>query len=129
MGLFDIGDRDPSAQSERGCCFWLSDTRLDATGPERVFTSRLVQQVTGSDGLQSAASFEAAFNPSYERLVIHGIRVWREGAVREAYETVRFQMEQKRRKLTDKLLAVMTFNEFVLFAQTQLGPQRSEAVA
>ena len=40
MDLFDIGERDPSALSERGCCFWLSDTRLDASGPERVFTSR-----------------------------------------------------------------------------------------
>ena len=92
MGLFDIGERDPSALSERGCCFWLSDTRLDATGPERVFTSRLVQQVTGSDGLQSAASFEAAFNPSYERLVIHGIRVWRDGAVREAARPEAFEL-------------------------------------
>mgnify|MGYP002336224675 CR=1 FL=1 len=92
MGLFDIGDRDPSALSERGCCFWLSDTRLDATGPERVFTSRLVQQVTGSDGLQPAASFEAAFNPSYERLVIHGIRVWRDGAAREAARPEAFEL-------------------------------------
>lgn len=50
-----------------------------------------------------------------------------EGAVRDAYETVRHQMEQKRRKLTEKLLAVMTFNEFVLFAQTQLGSQGREA--
>jgi hypothetical protein len=36
-------------------------------------------------------------------------------------------MDQKRRKLTDKLLAVMTFNEFVLGAQTQLGQQAMEA--
>ena len=92
MGLFDIGDRDPSALSERGCCFWLSDTRLDASGAERVFTSRLVQQVTGSDGLQPAASFEAAFNPSYERLVIHGIRVWRDGTVREAARPEAFEL-------------------------------------
>lgn len=50
-----------------------------------------------------------------------------EGAVKDAYETVRHQMEQKRRKLTDKLLAVMTFSEFVLWAQTQLGQQGMEA--
>ena len=92
MGLFDIAERDPSALSERGCCFWLSDTRLDATGPERVFTRRLVQQVTGSDGLQSAASFEAAFNPSYERLVVHGLRVWRDGIVREAARPEAFEL-------------------------------------
>lgn len=66
--------------------------------------------------------------------LLHNIEAWYdlptivlydgEGAVREAYETVKHQMEQKRRKLADKLLAVMTFNEFVLFAQTQLGAQR-----
>lgn len=65
--------------------------------------------------------------------LLHNIEAWYdlpvivlydgEGAVREAYETVKHQMEQKRRKLSEKLLAVMTFNEFVLFAQTQLGNQ------
>lgn len=69
--------------------------------------------------------------------LLHNIEAWYdlptivlydgEGAVREAYDTVKHQMEQKRRKLTDKLLAVMTFNEFVLFAQTQLGHQMAVA--
>lgn len=70
--------------------------------------------------------------------LLHNIEAWYdlptlvlydgEGAVREAYETVRHQMDQKRRKLSDKLLSVMTFNEFVLWAQTQLG-QQGEAAA
>lgn len=112
MGLLDIGERDPSALSERGCCFWLSDTRLDASGPERVFTSRLVQQVTGSDGLQPAASFETAFNPSYERLIIHGIRVWRDGAVREvarpeAFELFRRELNLERAVYDGRLTAHM----------------------
>jgi hypothetical protein len=65
--------------------------------------------------------------------LLHNIEAWYdlptlvlydgEGAVKDAYDTVRHQMEQKRRKLSDKLLAVMTFNEFVLWAQTQLGQQ------
>lgn len=69
--------------------------------------------------------------------LLHNIEAWYdlptivlydgEGAVRDAYEIVKHQMEQKRRKLTDKLLAVMTFNEFVLFAQTQLGNQGRNA--
>jgi hypothetical protein len=50
-----------------------------------------------------------------------------EGVVKDAFEIVKHQMEQKRRKLNDKLLAVMTFNEFVLWAQTQLGHQGAEA--
>jgi hypothetical protein len=69
--------------------------------------------------------------------LLHNIEAWYdlptlvlydgEGAVREACETVKHQMEQKRRKLSDKLLAVMTFSEFVLFAQTQLGCQEVAA--
>jgi hypothetical protein len=111
-GPVDIGDRDPSALSERGCCFWLSDMRLDASGHERVYTSRLVQQVTGSDGLQSAASFEAVFNPAYERLVIHGIRVWRDGQVRdaarpEAFELFRRELNLERAVYDGRLTAHM----------------------
>jgi len=69
--------------------------------------------------------------------LLHNIEAWYdlptlvlydgEGAVKDAYETVRYQMDQKRRKLGDKLLAVMTYNEFVLWAQTQLGQQEVAA--
>lgn len=46
------------------------------------------------------------------------------GATKRTYDMVCHQMEQKKRKLNGKLLALMTFPEFVLFAQTQLGDQR-----
>jgi hypothetical protein len=69
--------------------------------------------------------------------LLHNIEAWYdlptlvlydgEGSVREAYDTVKHQMDQKRRRLTEKVLAVMTFNEFVLFAQTQLGQQEVAA--
>ena len=69
--------------------------------------------------------------------LIHNIESWYdlptlvlydgEGAVKDAYDTIRHQMEQKRRKLGDKVLAVMTFNEFVLWSQTQLGQQEVAA--
>lgn len=92
MSPFDAGDRDVAALSERGCCYLLSDTRVDLTGPARVYSSRLVQQVTGGDGLQSAASFEVPFNPAYERLVIHTVRVIRAGQTREAAEPAAFEL-------------------------------------
>jgi hypothetical protein len=69
--------------------------------------------------------------------LLHNIEAWYdlptlvlydgEGAVKDAFDTVRHQMDQKRRRLSDKLLAVMTFNEFVLWAQTQLGQQEVAA--
>lgn len=69
--------------------------------------------------------------------LLHNIESWHdlptlvlydgEGAVKEAFATVKHQMEQKKRKLSEKLLSVMTFNEFVLWAQTQLGQQERTA--
>ena len=49
------------------------------------------------------------------------------GTEKDAYETVRLQLERKKRTLQGKLLAVMTFAEFVLWSQTQLGVQAKVA--
>jgi hypothetical protein len=51
-----------------------------------------------------------------------------QGAIGDTFDTVKFQLAKKKRSLDGKLLAVMTFNEFVLWAQTQLG-QQERAVA
>ncbi|MGQ2991981.1 DUF3857 domain-containing transglutaminase family protein [Brevundimonas sp.] len=92
MEPFDPGDRDLASRAERGSCFLLSDSRFDYSGPEPVYTSRLVQKVTGRDGLQSAASIEVPFNPAFETLVIHKFRVWRDGVPREAATPAAFEV-------------------------------------
>lgn len=71
--------------------------------------------------------------------LLHNIEAWYDlptlilydgvGATKRTYEMVRHQMEMKRRKLDGKLLALMTFAEFVLFAQAQLGVQRRGVAA
>jgi hypothetical protein len=92
MAAAHPGERDIAALSERGSCYLLSASRCDLTGPAQVYTNRVAQQITGSDGLQSAASFEVSFNPSYERLVVHSLRVVRDGEVREAAEPAAFEL-------------------------------------
>jgi len=109
---FHTGDRDPQTLSDRGLCFHLSDTLIDLTGPERVYSSRVIQQVTGSDGLQPSASVEISFNPSHERLVVHAVRVWRDGAVREAgvpqaFELLRRELNLERAVYDGRLTAHM----------------------
>lgn len=71
--------------------------------------------------------------------LLHNIEAWYDlptliiydgvGATKRTYDMVCHQMEQKRRKLSGKLLALMTFAEFMLFAQTQLGNQRRKVAA
>ncbi|WP_292229236.1 hypothetical protein [Brevundimonas sp.] len=75
----DMNGRDAFALTERGVCYILSETLIDLSGPVQVFRTRLVQQVTGSDGLQPTASFEIVFDPAHERLVIHTASVLRNG--------------------------------------------------
>jgi len=68
---------------DNGRCFWLSDTQIDLTGPERVWLTRTVSEVTGPDGLHDAAQIDLDFDPTYERIVFHHVRVIRDGLTRE----------------------------------------------
>lgn len=95
MTAVAFGDRDPRALSSNGLCYWKSHSQFDISGPEPVHTSRSVWQVTGHEGLQAAASFTAIFNPKYERLVIHAVRVHRAGDIREAGMPEAFEVIQR----------------------------------
>jgi hypothetical protein len=87
--------RDPRDLTSGGLCHWLSQSQTDLTGPQPVYTSRNIVQVTGSEGLQHAASVSVHFNPEYERVVIHGVRVHRDGAIREAGRPEAFEVIQR----------------------------------
>ena len=52
-------------------------TRLEAGQVQRF--SRQIRQVNDSAGLQNAAQIEVDFDPSYQKLVMHKVDVWREG--------------------------------------------------
>nr|WP_314528840.1 DUF3857 domain-containing protein [uncultured Brevundimonas sp.] len=88
----DLRERDPFGLSERGVCYILLESLTDLTGPAPAFSSRLVQQVTGSDGLQPTASFEIVFDPAFERVIIHTASVLREGVRREAASPAAFEL-------------------------------------
>jgi transglutaminase-like putative cysteine protease len=95
MPPVDTGGRDLRALSTNGVCVLLSEAQTDLTGPRRVHTSRLVRAVTGRDGLQAVARFDAVFDPGFERLVIHGIRVIRGGVVREEARPEAFELMRR----------------------------------
>lgn len=90
-----VQGRDAQDLSSGGLCHWLSQSQTDLTGPQPVYTSRNIMQVTGSDGLQPAASVSIPFHPDYERVVVHAVRVHRDGAVREAGRPEAFEVIQR----------------------------------
>lgn len=63
-------------------CLWLTDTQISLLGPASATFHRSVNEVTGTDGLQSAAVVNVTFDPSYETLTFHRICVVRDGQER-----------------------------------------------
>jgi len=97
----DTSGLDLRSFSSDGVAVILSEAQADLTGRERVSTTRLVRAVTGHDGLQSVARFDPVFDPRFERLVIHGVRVIRNGVARdegrpEAFEMMRRELNLER---------------------------------
>jgi len=104
--------RDLRALSSDGIAVLLSEAQADLTASRRVITCRLVRAITGRDGLQAAARFDAAYDPRYESLVIHGIRVIRQGVVRdegrpEAFELMRREPNLERAIYDGRMTAHM----------------------
>ena len=62
---------------DAGRRYWLSDSQWDLSGGGQVWHHRVVTEVVAGDGLQSVASISIDFDPSYQRLDIHHLRVLR----------------------------------------------------
>lgn len=73
----------PAESIDGGRRFWLSDTQIDLRGGEQAWFSRVVAEVVTTDGLQSIAQISIDFDPSYERLQLHHVRIIRAGETRE----------------------------------------------
>ncbi|HEY8572465.1 DUF3857 domain-containing protein [Phenylobacterium sp.] len=80
---FQRTERAREDRSDDGRCFWLSDAQVNLAGPENVYLTRTIVEVVGPDGLQDTAQINLDFDPSYETLVYHYVRVIRGDAVRE----------------------------------------------
>jgi transglutaminase-like putative cysteine protease len=57
--------------------YWLSDSQWNLSGGGHVWYHRVVTEVVAGDGLQSVASISIDFDPSYQSLDIHHLRVLR----------------------------------------------------
>ncbi|MCY1647236.1 DUF3857 domain-containing protein [Caulobacter sp. SL161] len=73
----------PSDSIDGGRRFWLSDTQIDLRRGGQAWFSRVVAEVVTADGLQPIGQISVDFEPSYERLVLHHVRILRAGETRE----------------------------------------------
>jgi transglutaminase-like putative cysteine protease len=68
-------------QVEDGIYFLLLDSQIKAGAGNEVFFSRNAYKVTDRSGLEDGARFDVDFDPSQEHVVLHYVRVIRNGVV------------------------------------------------
>lgn len=131
----DVAGRDLRSISTDGVAVLLSETQADLTGPDRVVTVRLVRAITGRNGLESVARFDPVFDPRFQRLVVHGIRVIRNGVQRdearpEAFELMRRELNLERAIYDGRVTAHMVIpdlreGDVVDYCYSVIGEQPS----
>jgi hypothetical protein len=93
-----------------GTCRLLSDVQVDLRGPELAWHSRAAQRVLTREGAQLVAHFMADFDPLYQRLEVHFIRVLRseecfEHAIPGTFQMFRRETNLERLALNGRLTA------------------------
>jgi transglutaminase-like putative cysteine protease len=63
--------------------FWLVDAQTDLLGEKPVFFYRLVREVLTTEGLGGVRDFQVDYDPAFQRVVVHHVRIQRAEEVRE----------------------------------------------
>jgi hypothetical protein len=82
-----------------GLCVLLNDTQVDLCGPVRGWHVRNAERVVSTLGAERAAQFSVSFNPSFEDLHIHYIRVIRNGIAVDHAQPENFEILRRERRL------------------------------
>lgn len=91
-----------------GVCRLLQDAQVDLTGPEYAWHYRSAQRVLTRTGAERAAHFSADFDPAFQRMEVHFIRILRgqeyiEHASDGAFQTLRRETNLERLVLNGRL--------------------------
>ncbi|WP_438479605.1 DUF3857 domain-containing protein [Oleiharenicola lentus] len=119
---------DP-ASSPTGISFLLLDRQIDVASHSS--TSHIAYRVTAQAGLGQAAEISALFDPSYETLTYHFIRVWRDGRsqdrlIRKDFKLLQQERESDRQLYNGKISALLLLRDvrvgdIVEYASTTRG--------
>ncbi len=96
---FSAPHRPTAEQLEGGRCIWLNDNQIDLTGPHRVWLTRTVNEIVAPDGLGAVGQISVDYDPGFERVVFHHVRILREGVTRVFDPTPAMQVFQRERDL------------------------------
>jgi len=81
----------------------LSEIQTRVEGPSEVRYVRHALRVTTEGGIQEAAEIDVTFDPSYERLTLHGVWVHRGGQRKDVLDPSAVKVIQQERELEQRL--------------------------
>ncbi|MGC3996660.1 MAG: DUF3857 domain-containing protein [Anaeromyxobacter sp.] len=92
----------PPADLAGGVDYLLVDEQVNATGPVERYR-HLVMRVLSPSGVENASEVSTSFDPAYERLVLHGVWVIRDGQRRQALRARDVRVMQREQELERRL--------------------------
>jgi transglutaminase-like putative cysteine protease len=93
----------PPGFQDGGRCWLLDDTQVDLGNDERVWFARRAELVAAGSGAAGAAQFSALFDPTYEQIEVHWIRVRRGDRTFDYAEPARFEVFRRERNLESQI--------------------------
>lgn len=107
---------DAQFESFGGARLLLLDAQHDSRGDSRAWYRRVAIHVENATGVSQAATVETSFNPAYQQLVFHHIRVIRDGQVedrqdRAVIEFARLETERDRQIFNGEVNAVVRLDD------------------
>jgi transglutaminase-like putative cysteine protease len=110
----------PSNQVNDGIYFLLIDEQEKVK--EQTSFRRFVKKILSAKGVQSGAELSVNFDPSYEQLVLHTVRIWRDKRPLNRLEPAKIKILQREtdldRKIYDGRLSAVIFLEDVRIGDT-----------
>lgn len=94
---------DAAADARDGILDLLVDTQVRVTGTGVWRYTRQVAKVLSSAGLEDASQLQFGFDPSSESLVLHSVRIVRDGRLTEALDASEVRVVQPERELDDQI--------------------------
>ena len=100
-------------QIRDGRRFWWSDAQVDLRGGGQSWFSRAVVEAVTSDALSQVAAQSVEFDPEYQSVLIHHLRVIRDGVAREIncasnLQILRRELDLERARYDGRLTAHVT---------------------
>ena len=95
-------DVPEASDSDAAVRFLLSDTQVNITH-EHIWTHRIISQAVNSAGVDSIASFTTAYLPSFQKLIIHRVRLIRSGVAIDLADPERFQLLRREPNLERRI--------------------------